>query len=582
MECGDDSVTNDQIADVLDQIADLLEFEGANPFRIRAYRGGSRVVRELAESVAGIVDATDRKLTDLPGIGKDLAEKIETLLTTGGLPFLEELLERIPKSVLSLMRIPGLGPKKAAVLYRELEITTLEQLREACEAGQVRDLKGFAAKTEQAILAGMDLAAAADERIYWAAAETIVDALRTHMQKAPGIRQLEMAGSFRRGRETVGDLDLLVDATDAVPVMDRFAEFEGVATVIARGGTKMSVRLESGLSIDLRVVPTESFGAAWQYFTGSKAHNVHLRGMARRHKLKINEYGVFRGEEQIAGASEEEVYAALALPCFPPELREDRKEFDWAAEGTLPDLVELADIRGDLHMHTTATDGKHTLRQMVEAAKDLQLKYIAITDHSQRVTMARGLNPERLRQQWREIYKLKKQVDGITLLKGIECDILEKGGLDLPDDVLAEADYVVCSIHYGQNQPREQITDRMLEAIEHPYTSAIAHPTGRLINRRKPYEVDLDTVICAAAKHHKLMEVNANPARLDLDDIGCALAKANAAQVVIATDAHSMEGLGVMRYGVQQARRGGLSKTDVANCRTWPQLKKWLGRRTSS
>ena len=576
------AVTNDQIADVLDQVADLLEFEGANPFRVRAYRNGSRVARDLSESLATLSADGDRSLTELPGIGKDLAEKIEALIRTGELPFLDELLERIPKSVLSLMRIPGLGPKKAAVLYRELEITTLDALKAACEAGEVRKLKGFAAKTEAAILAGMQLAASADERIYWVIADEIVARLLTHMEACPAVRQMQMAGSYRRGRETVGDLDLLVDADDASDVMDHFGRFPGIQSVTGRGETKMSVRLENALPIDLRVVPTASFGAALQYFTGSAAHNVRLRGMARARKLKINEYGLFADKKQLAGETESGVYAALDLPCFPPELREDRKEFDWAAEGTLPDLVELADIRGDLHMHTTATDGKHTLRQMVEAAKDLQLKYIAITDHSQRVTMARGLNPERLRRQWREIDKLKKQLDGITLLKGIECDILEKGGLDLPDDVLAEADYVVCSIHYGQNQPREQITDRILEAVEHPYTSAIAHPTGRLINRRKPYEVDLDTVICAAATHHKLMEVNANPARLDLDDIGCALAKANAAQVVIATDAHSIEGLGVMRYGVQQARRGGLSKTDVANCRTWPQLKKWLGRRTSS
>jgi DNA polymerase (family 10) len=570
-------VTNDQIADVLDQVADLLEFESANPFRIRAYRSGSRVVRELAESVSAIVEDATRELTELPGIGKDLAEKIKTLLETGRLPLLDALLERIPGSVLSLLRIPGLGPKKAAVLYRELNITSLDQLRAACEAGAVQALKGFAAKTEQAILAGIDLAASADERIYWAKAETIVDALLAHMRDAPGICQMEIAGSFRRGRETVGDLDLLIDAEEVTPVMDRFSIFAGVATVLARGETKMSVRLESGLTIDLRVVPTDAFGAAWQYFTGSKAHNVHLRGMARKQNLKINEYGVFHGEEQIAGACEEEVYAALSLPWFPPELREDRQEFAWAAGDGLPELVQLADIRGDLHMHTTATDGKNALEEMAEAASHRGLTYIAITDHSQRVTMAHGLDPERLLVQWKRIDKLNADTE-IEILKGIECDILEKGGLDLPDDVLAQADYVVCSIHYGQNQPKAQITERILEAIEHPYTSAIAHPTGRLIGRRKPYEVDLGTVIGKAVEKNKLLELNANPARLDLDDIGCAAVKAQGGMVVIATDAHKTVGLDCMRYGVLQARRGGLTKGDVANTQNWSKLRKWIGR----
>ncbi len=573
-------MTNDQIADVLDQVADLLEFEGANPFRIRAYRGGSRVVRELSESVASLVADPDRKLTDLAGIGKDLSEKIETLVTTEGLPFLDELLERIPESVLSLMRIPGLGPKKAAVLYRELEITTLDQLRAACEAGKVRELKGFAAKTEQTILAGIDLAASAGERIYWAEAELIVEALLQHMQSAKGVRQMEIAGSFRRGRETVGDLDLLVDAEDSAPVMDRFAAFEGIVEVIARGETKMSIRLASGLSIDLRVVPTESFGAALQYFTGSKAHNVHLRGMARKQQLKINEYGVFRGEEQIAGATEEEVYAALDLPRFPPELREDRQEFAWAADEGLPELVTLEDIRGDLHMHTTATDGKNSLEEMVEAARERGLAYIAITDHSQRVTMAHGLDPERLCAQWERIDALNADTE-VEILKGIECDILEKGGLDLPDDVLAAADYVVCSIHYGQNQPKSQITERLLEAIEHPYTSAIAHPTGRLIGRRKPYEVDLDAVIQKAVAEKKLLELNANPARLDLDDIACAAVRQSGGLVVISTDAHHCEGLDSMRYGVLQARRAGLTRSEVANTRSWTQMKRSIGRRDS-
>jgi DNA polymerase (family X) len=316
-----------------------------------------------------------------------------------------------------------------------------------------------------------------------------------------------------------------------------------------------------------------------QYFTGSKEHNIVLRGMAKKKGLKISEYGVFRGERRIAGRTEEEVYATLDLPCFPPELREARKEFEWAAAGQLPKLVELDDLRGDLHMHTTATDGRASLEEMVDAARRRGLKYIAITDHSKRVSMARGLDPARLRAQWREIDKVNRSLSGFTVLKGIECDILEAGGMDLPDDVLAEADWVVASVHYGQNQPREKITQRVLGAIENPYVSVIAHPTGRLLNRRRPYEIDLDAVFKACREHGKLLELNANPERLDLDDAACAAAKEHGIPIVISSDAHSTDGLSVLRYGILQARRAGLTRHDVANTRTWPQLKKLIGRR---
>ncbi len=573
---------NPQISALLDEIADLLEFQGANPFRLRAYRNGARTIGELQEPVGGILADPDRKLTDLPGIGQDLAEKIETLVATGTLPLLEQLRSEVPESVLALLRIPGLGPKRAATLFRELKITTLDQLRAACEAGKVRELKGFGQKTEETILAGLELAEKATERTYWAEAEPLVRDLLAHMRALPAVRRIEAAGSYRRGRETVGDLDLLADADDVEAVMDHFGQFPGVETTLARGDTKMSVRMHSGLQVDLRVVPEKSFGAALQYFTGSKDHNVVLRGKAKDRGLKISEYGVFRvekgGETYLAGRTEEEVYAALDLPCFPPELREARQEFDWAASGKLPELVQVADIRGDLHMHTTESDGKATLEEMVLAAKSRGLKYIAITDHSKRVSMAHGLDGARLRKQWKAIDKLNATLDGFTVLKGVECDILEKGGLDLPDDVLAEADWVVASIHYGQKQSREQITERMLEAIENPHVSAVAHPSGRIINRRKPYEVDWDTAFKAAAKHHTLMELNASPYRLDLDDLACATAKRYGIAIVISTDAHSPEGLDVLRYGILQARRAGLTKADVANTRTWPQLKKLLGR----
>jgi DNA polymerase (family 10) len=354
--------------------------------------------------------------------------------------------------------------------------------------------------------------------------------------------------------------------------------FEGVETVLARGPTKMSVRLAGGLQMDLRVVPAESFGAALQYFTGSKDHNIVLRGMAKDRGLKISEYGVFRGEKAIAGRTEEDVYAALDLPCFPPELREARREFEWAAAGKLPELVDVADIQGDLHMHTTATDGQDTLEEMVAAARLRGLKYIAITDHSKRVTMANGLDGARLRRQWAEIDKLNERLRGFRVLKGVEVDILEPGGLDLEDDVLAEADWVVASVHYGQKQPREQITRRIVGALVNPHVSAIAHPTGRLINRRPAYEVDLEAVFKAAADHGKLLELNCNPQRLDLDDVACAAAQSHGIPIVISTDAHSTTGLDCLRYGILQARRAGLTKADVANARSWPQMRKLIGK----
>ena len=570
---------NARIADTFDHIADLLEFTAANPFRVRAYRNGARTVRDLPEPAAAILTDENRSLTDIDGIGKDLAEKIAALVAGEKIPLLEELTAKVPESVLALMRIPGVGPKKAAALFKELGVKTLDELRAACEAGRVRGLKGFGEKTEQTILAGLSLAEQANVRMLWAEADVEAQRVLAHLRDCKGVRQLEMAGSYRRGRDTVGDLDVLAVADDVDALMDCFGELDDIDTVIGRGDTKMSVRLASGVQIDLRVVPEESFGAALLYFTGSKQHNIVLRSMAKDHGLKINEYGVFRGEKSIAGRTEKEVYATLGLPVFPPEMREARREFDWAAAGELPQLIELDDIAGDLHMHTHATDGRASLEEMAAAARKRGLKYIAITDHSKRVSMANGLDAKRLRAQWKQIDKLNEHFDdGFVMLKGIECDILERGGMDLSDDVLAEADWVVASVHYGQNQPRQQITDRILGALENPHVSAIAHPTGRLIQRRKPYEVDLEAVFAAAKKHHKFLELNANPRRLDLDDVACAAAKDRGIPIVINTDAHSTEGLDVLRYGILQARRAGLTKHDVANTRSWAQVKKLLHR----
>ena len=575
-------MNNAQIAAVFEQMADLLEFQGANPFRIRAYRNGARAIRDLPDSVASIVADDPKRLLKIDGIGKAVAEKCAALVETGELPQLKQLLTEIPETVLTMLRIPGLGPKKAAAIYNELGIATLEELKAACEAGRVRQLKGFAAKTEKAILDGMAIAEAAGKRIYWAEADNIALAMREHLLECKSIDKLELAGSFRRGRETVGDLDVLAVSSDVAEVMDRFGEFPGVADVLVRGDTKMSIRLGTGFQIDLRIVPAESFGAALQYFTGSKSHNVALRGLAKQRGLKINEYGVFRIEDDretyLAGAEEADVYATLDLPLIPPELREARREFDWAESHELPDLICLEDIRGDLHAHTTATDGKSSLEEMVAAAQGRGLKYLAITDHSQRVSMAGGLDPKRLLAQWKQIDELNEELGkNFTVLKGIECDILEKDGMDLPDEILAEADWVLAAIHYGQRQPRQQITDRIVGAIENPHVDAIAHPTGRLINRRDPYDVDLEAVFAAAKNHHTMLELNANPMRLDLNDVYCAAAKNHGIPIVICTDAHGTDELALMRYGILQARRAGLTRTDVANSGTWQQMKKILG-----
>jgi DNA polymerase (family X) len=567
-------MTNADVAAVFDLIADMLEFQNENPFRVRAYRNAARTIRDLPESVAEIAADPERSLTDLQGIGKDLGEKIATLLKTGTLPMLEELRAQVPESVLAIMRVPGLGPKRAAALHKELHVTTLDELRAACEAHTVRALKGFGAKTEEAIMAGLPFAAEAGQRVLWAEADQTVQEVIAHAQTSPDIERIEAAGSYRRGKDTVGDLDFLVIAKDAAAAMDHMARFGGLAEVTSRGETKMSGRLADGLQIDVRAVPAESFGAALQYFTGSKAHNVVVRGLAKDRGLKVNEYGVFRGERSIAGRTEEDVYATLDLPCFPPEMREARREFDWARAGQLPRLVELGDIRGDLHCHSTWTDGTASIAEMAEAAKARGLKYLAITDHSKRVTMVNGLDADRIRQQWAEIDKLKGRLRGITVLKGVEVDILERGGLDLPDDVLAEADWVVASVHYGQNQPREQITRRVVDALANPYVRVFAHPTGRMLGKRKPYEIDLDAVMRAARQHGKMLELNAHPLRLDLDDVACAAAKHYGIPVVISTDSHRIDGLAAMRYGVLQARRGGLTKEDVANTSTWPQLQK--------
>jgi DNA polymerase (family 10) len=566
---------NPEVAQVFEEVADLLDIQGENPFRVRAYQNAARTIRDLS---APLAQMPPEELVELDGIGKDLAWKIETILKTGDLPLRQELRGQVPPGLRDLMTVPGLGPKRAQTLHQRLKVGSIDDLRQAAEKHRIRRLRGFGTKTEQNILQALQGREETGRRILLAEAKVFADAVVRHLRQAPGVGQVEVAGSFRRRKETVGDLDLLATCRRAGPVMDRLAEYEAVAEVLARGNTKMTVRLRNGLQMDLRVVPEASYGAALQYFTGSKEHSIQLRRRAVERGLKVNEYGVFRGTKRVAGRTEEDVYAAIGLPWIPPELREARGEIELALEGRLPKLVELEDLRGDLHLHTTATDGRASLEEMVAGAKTRGYAYIAITDHSQRVTMARGLDSRRLRQHWKAIDKLAGKVRGITLLKGVELDILEDGRLDLPDDVLAEADWVVASIHYGQNQPREKITRRLLNAIKCPHVHAIGHPTGRLIGRRKAYDVDLAAVFQAAADHGCLLELNSQPDRLDLDDTALMAAKERGVRIVINTDAHSVEELGNTQFGVYQARRAGLEAQDVANTRTLAQFRKLLKR----
>jgi len=570
---------NSKIADAFEELAELLEFRGENPFRIRAYRNGARAIRELDESVVSILADDSRSLADIPGIGSTLEEKSRVLVETGTLPQLESLREAVPESVLAMTRIPGLGAKKAAILHKELSIDSLKDLKKACDAGEVRKLKGFGAKTEEMILAGLQIAAAAGQRIYWSKADELVSEINDHMKRCDAIEKMEWAGSYRRGRETVGDLDLLVVAKNREQVMDHFEAYTERTQTIARGEKKISIRVGKSFQVDMRLVEAHEFGAALQYFTGSKDHNVHVRRIAGSKGLKINEYGVFReaDNERIAGATEEELYLSIGLPWIAPEHREDRNEFELAEKNRLPELIEESDMIGDLHMHTSATDGTATLREMADAAIAKGLQYIAITDHSKRVSMANGLDAELVRAQWKMIDEMRGEYEGrLMILKGIECDILEAGGMDLPDDCLAEADWVLASVHYGQRQPRPQITDRILGAIANPHVDCIAHPTGRLINRRDPYDVDLEAVMKAAAANGTLLELNANPARLDLNDIHLATAKRLGNRFVINTDAHSTDGLYVMRFGIKQARRGGLTIADVMNTKSISDFLKAL------
>ncbi|MBS1134375.1 MAG: polymerase [Burkholderiaceae bacterium] len=570
------AVHNTEIADMFEQLADLLEIREDNPFRIRAYRNAARVIRAHPHSMAELIESgTD--LAELPGIGKDLAGKITTIVRTGKLPLLEQVSAKVPRALVEMTRIEGLGPKRAKALYRALKIRSLEDLQRAARSGRIREMKGFGARTEQLIGQRAKRVAATARRIKLADAEDIAGPLVEHLRAVRGVKDIEVAGSYRRRRDTVGDLDVLVSAgRNAASVMDEFVHYEDVVDVLARGTTRGTVRLRNGLQVDIRIVAPESFGAALHYFTGSKAHNIAVRKLAVARGLKLNEYGLFKGDRRVGGRTEQEVFDAVGLPFIPPELREDRGEIDAARKKRLPALVCIDDIRGDLHCHTTATDGRDTLEAMAKAAAARGYEYISANDHTKRVSIAHGLDRRRLMQQVRAIDKLNEKLRGVEVLKSAEVDILDDGSLDMPDEALKELDFTVCAIHYGLDRSRAKQTERILRAMDNPYFTILAHPTGRLINAREPYDIDLERVLVAARERGRIMELNAHPDRLDLDDQGCRMAREVGVRVAISTDAHRTSELDLMRFGVDQARRGWLEPNDVVNTRRIVELRRLL------
>ena len=569
---------NIQIAKTFEEVADLLEIQGANPFRVRAYRNAARTIGTLGTPVETILKNNGHALEELPGIGADLAGKICRMCRTGELPLLAQLTRKTPESLVAMLRIPGVGPKRAKLIYGKLHVKTLAELERAARAGRLSQLRGMGRTLEETILRGIAQDRAHVARVPLADAEAYVRPLLERLRATPAAEEVDVAGSFRRRRETVGDVDLLIASGRPAAVADAFVTSPDVKQVLARGETKCSVVLRSGLQVDLRIVPRSAYGAALHYFTGSKPHNIAVRLLGVKRHLKINEYGVFRGTRQVGGRTEEEVFKAVGLPWIPPELRENAGEIEAAREGRLPALVELDDIRGDLQMHTDATDGKHTLAEMVEACRARGYEYIAITDHTKAVRVAGGLTKAGFHRQSHAIDAIRKRVAMPVVLKGAEVDILEDGSLDLDDETLAGFDIVVASVHSRFNMSGAEMTRRIVRALKHPRVHVLGHPTGRLIGKREPYPVDMPAIIKAARDYDVMLEINAQPDRLDLNDLHVRMAREAGVKLVVNTDAHRIQELDCIRYGVDQARRGWCEAGDVANTYHLPALQKLLGK----
>ncbi len=571
-------MTNADIARVFKEIADMLEIKGEDAFRINSYRRVARTVDDLATDIADI--AARDELSNLPGVGKASAAKIQELLGTGWLKLREELARQVPESVLELLRIPGMGPKKVALLWQQRRIDSLDSLKEAIAAGGLDDLKGFGKKTLAQISDGIEFLQRSVGRTRLGNAWPIAAEFHDTIAAMKGVKRVEQAGSLRRGRETVGDLDLLCHADDGESVIKAFTQLPGVTKILAAGGTKGSVLVELSrgreIQIDLRVVPEESFGAAWQYFTGSKEHNIRLRERALKRGWSLNEYSLSDSKtgKVIASREEADVYKALDLPWIPPELREDRGEFE--PDAIPPDLLTDGDIHGDLHMHTTASDGRNTIEEMAGAAKSLGWKYICITEHSRSSTIANGLDPMRLKQLIADVRETDRKINGIKIWAGTEVDILADGSLDYADDLLEKLDFVVASIHAGLGKDIKTNTERTLAAIRNPYVNLIGHPTGRMINSRRPMSLDMEAICREAAKTRTALELNASMYRLDLKDQHARLARDLGVTIAICCDAHGVESFAQMHYGVLTARRAALRKADVLNTWTTKQIEAFV------
>lgn len=569
---------NREIAAVFNDIADMLEVKGESPFRITAYRRAARALEGLTDDIADV--AARDELEEIPGIGKGTAEKIQEFLRTGTIKYYEEIRASLPPGITTLMAVPEVGPKTAMLLYERLGVKTIDDLEQAAKSGKIRTLPRMGEKTEENILKGIALLRRTKERLpigqVLPHAQELVAALRA----LKDVKQISVAGSLRRMKETIGDIDILVTSANPEPVMDVFTAFPRVKQLLARGPTRSSVVLDVGLQADVRVVEPESFGAALQYFTGSKDHNVKLRERAVKKGLKINEYGVFTvpGDRRVAGRTEEEVYASVGFPWIPPEIREDQGEIELAERRELPKLVERADIRGDLQMHTRWSDGADSLEEMARAAKALGYEYIAITDHSQSLKFVGGVTVDELREHAKIAKKVSDQI-GITVLMGSECDILPDGRLDYPDEVLRTLDVVVCSVHTRLRMEEEEMTTRIVKALENPHVDILGHPTGRLLGQREAYPVDIERIIEAARRTGVALEINASPQRLDLNEVQAKMAKERGAKLVVSTDAHNRYQLQYMDFGIGLARRAWLGSHDLVNALPHGQFQAWLHER---
>ena len=575
------AMSNAEIARILSQFAVMLELDGANSFRVRAYREGARVVESLAEPLS-VIAAQEKGLENIPGIGKSLAQHIRDLLETGTTEQWEVMKKKYPVELVELTELQGIGPKRVRLMFDSLGIKDRASLEAAARAGKLRELPGFGEKMEAKILQSLAVASQFTGRMLLAGAWPVAHELADALRALPGVGEVEIAGSFRRRRETIGDLDLLVCGGNPEAVMDAFVQRSNVLEVLGKGETKSSVRLASGLQVDLRHVPLESFGAALLYFTGSKAHNIELRKIAIEKGMSLNEYGLTRGERTVAARTEEDIYRALELAWIPPELREMQGEIEMARNGTLPKLIELGDIRGDLHMHSTRSDGQDTLADMVRASRDRGLEYCAITEHSKSLAMIGGFDTARVKQSVAEIAAVRREVPGIEVLHGLEVDILADGVLDLSDEGLAMLDWVIVSLHSRLDQPGPEVTARVMRALEHPMVHAMGHPTARLIGSRNGAALDLERVFERAATLGVAMEINAQPDRTDLSDVNARFAREKGVRLVIDTDSHSTRQLDFMRYGVFAARRAGLTKEHVLNTLPFERLRAALRPRDAA